>query len=43
MHRDVGRFIAFDFVLRLVFTGVIWSNVPDELRKQIETDQTQIS
>ena len=23
MHRDVVRFIAFDFVLRLVFTGVM--------------------
>ena len=23
VHRDVVRFIAFDFVLRLVFTGVM--------------------
>jgi Integron Cassette Protein Hfx_Cass5 len=47
-HRDWFRQIlaavSDEYGVRLkVGPGAIWSNVPDELRKQIETDQAQMS
>jgi hypothetical protein len=36
--------VSDEYGVRLkVGPGAIWSNVPDELRKQIETDQAQMS
>jgi hypothetical protein len=42
--RQIVAAISDEYRVRLrVSPAAVWSNVPDELRKQIETDQGQVS